>query len=494
VTKAHHTLWAIKCGDYNIIRENYFLNEDQKIGEIYDCNDPSNRDMKHHEIADMNATWHNIVEDNTFAGTAVDDGGGPYNGIQMAGQHTIIRRNILYKSEGTAIGLTYYTPEAQYNLHNRIYHNVFYDNAGGAIITGTSDDSDHFGDNIIKNNILMNNGVLPLGWAANHDSGHQMSHRDMANFIVDHNCIYTDILLPENSIYVSYNTRVSVTGVQKSFGDQYKYNVDVNPLFEDASAHKFQLQEESQIRNAGSFLTTAAGSGVQSNQLVVADATYFSDGFGIITGDVIQFENQTERVEIAGIDYATNTLTLNSAMSWNAGDGVALKFTGSSPDMGAIEYGSDITDDQAPTPPGDPSAAPISTTQMSLSWTASVDNVGVDFYNIFRCTGDCTPTSVIGTTAQTSYTDTNLASSTQYTYQLSAVDTSGNVSSRTNAFTGTTNDSGSDGDGDGDGDDDGDGDGDDDGDGDGNGDGDGDGNGDDDGSISCFISTSLQYR
>jgi hypothetical protein len=462
---------VIKCGDYNIVRKNYFYNEDQKIGEIYDCNDPANSDMNHHGILDVNATLHNVVEENVFAGTAAADGGGPYNGIQMAGQRTIIRKNVFYKSEGTAIGLTYYSQEAEYDLHNRIYHNVFYDNAGGAIITGTSSDSDHFADNIVKNNIMMNNRVMPLRWADNHDSGHQMSHRDMANFIFDHNCIYTDILPLENSIYVSYNTRVSVTAAEGSYGDQYKNSVEVNPLFEDVSAHKFQLQEESPMINAGSFLTTAVGSGVQSNQLVVADAIYFSDGFGINNGDLIQFEGQTESVAVTAIDYATNTLTLNSAMSWNDGDGVALKYAGSSPDIGAFEYGLAVTDDQAPTPPDAPSAAPISATQMSLTWTASTDNVGVDFYNVFRCTGNCTPTSVIGTTAQTSYTDTDLVPSTQYTYQLSAVDTSGNVSSRTTAFTGTTNDSGSDGDGDGDGD------------------GDSDG-----GSISCFISTSLQHQ
>lgn len=464
LTKAHHTLWVIKCGDYNIIRKNYFYNEDQKIGEIYDCNDPANRDMSHHGIEDVNATLHNVVEDNIFAGTAVDDGGGPFNGIQMAGQRTILRRNVFYKSEGTGIGLANYSSEAEYDLHNRIYHNVFYDNAGGAIITGISHDSDHFGDNIIKNNIMMNNRVIPLGWAENHDSGHQMSHRDMANFIFDHNCIFSNILDSDDSIYVSHNHRVSVATAQDEYPNQYMNNISLDPQFVDPLSHKFLLNEESQMINAGSFLTTAAGSGVQSNQLAVADAIYFSDGFGIKGGDSIQFENQTESVEIATIDYATNTLTLNSAMSWNDGDGVALQYSGTAPDIGAFEYGSDITDDQAPTRPGDPSAAPISATQMSLTWTASVDNVGVDFYNIFRCTGDCTPTSVIGTTAQTSYTDTNLTSSTQYTYQLSAVDTSGNVSIRTNAFTGTTNASGSDGGGGG------------------------------SSGISCFISTSLQHR
>jgi hypothetical protein len=350
VTKADHTLWAIKCGDYNILRDNYFYNEYQKIGEVYDCNDPANADMNHFGILDVNATRHNMVEDNIFAGTAVDDGDGPFNGIQLAGQRTIIRRNVFYKSEGTGIGLQLYSPEADYNLHNRVYHNVFYNNAGGAIVTGRSNDSAHFGDNVVKNNIMLNNRVMPLGWADDLDSGHQLSHRNMANFIIEYNCIFTDILPAENSIYVSYDTRLDVSGAQSSFPSLYMDNLVLNPMFEEASNHNFLLREGSQMRDAGSFLTTAAGPGIQSNQLVVADATYFSDGFGIKDGDLIQFEDQAESVQVTRIDYTTNTLTLNSAMSWNSGDGVALKYSGTSPDMGAFEYESNNGHQAPPAP------------------------------------------------------------------------------------------------------------------------------------------------
>lgn len=438
VTKADHTLWVIKCGDYNIFRDNYFHNEYQKIGEIYDCNDPANSDMNHFGIIDINSTSHNIIEDNIFAGTAVDTGDGPYNGIQMAGQATIIRRNVFYKSEGTGIGLQYYSPEAEYNLHNRIYNNVFYDNAGGAIVTGRSDDTSHFTDNIVKNNIMMNNRVIPLGWADDVDSGHQLSHRDMANFSIDCNSIFTDILPTENSIYVSYNSRTGVSSAQSLYPQLYSDNIELNPIFVDASSHNFLLQEGSPMIDAGKFLTTAVGPGIDSSQLVVADASYFSDGFGLNNGDLIQFEDQDQSVEVTGINYTTNTLTLDHAMRWGDGDGVSLKYSGTLPDIGAFEHGLSLDDDQAPAAPTGLSVTAASTTAMSLDWTASTDNIGIDFYNIYRCTGDCIPTSIIGTTTQTTYTDPNLARSTQYTYQVSAVDTSGNVSGKTSTFTGTT--------------------------------------------------------
>jgi hypothetical protein len=35
ITRGRHVLWAIKCGDFNVVRDNFFSNEAQKIGEIY---------------------------------------------------------------------------------------------------------------------------------------------------------------------------------------------------------------------------------------------------------------------------------------------------------------------------------------------------------------------------------------------------------------------------------------------------------------------------
>ena len=60
-TRAAHTLWTIKCGNYNILRNNYFHNQFQKIGEIYDCDGVGDN----HDIYESNATKHNVVEGNS---------------------------------------------------------------------------------------------------------------------------------------------------------------------------------------------------------------------------------------------------------------------------------------------------------------------------------------------------------------------------------------------------------------------------------------------
>lgn len=77
------------------------------------------------------------------------------------------------------------------------------------------------------------------------------------------------------------------------------------------------------------------------------------------------------------------------------------------------------------TKPLDPtglSAIPASTTSMVLVWNASTDNVDVAGYNIYR------GTTKIGTSPYPAYSDTGLASSTNYCYQVEAFDGAGNVS------------------------------------------------------------------
>jgi len=68
--------------------------------------------------------------------------------------------------------------------------------------------------------------------------------------------------------------------------------------------------------------------------------------------------------------------------------------------------------------------------KLDLSWDEASDNVGVSHYRIYR--DDDFLTNVTGTT----YRDTGLVNGQTYTYQVSAVDTSGNEGERSIAVTG----------------------------------------------------------
>ncbi|MEK0316084.1 PA14 domain-containing protein [Cohnella sp. 56] len=96
--------------------------------------------------------------------------------------------------------------------------------------------------------------------------------------------------------------------------------------------------------------------------------------------------------------------------------------------------GSGGGDTQAPAAPTGLTSPSKTSSSVSLSWTASTDNVGVTGYDIYR--GTTLAGSVNGTT--TSFTDTGLAASTAYTYTVKAKDAAANVSAASNAVTVTT--------------------------------------------------------
>ena len=87
------------------------------------------------------------------------------------------------------------------------------------------------------------------------------------------------------------------------------------------------------------------------------------------------------------------------------------------------------SDTQAPTAPSSLSATPISSAQINLNWTASIDDVGVTQYFIERCQGaGCTSFTQIATVTTTVYNDTGLTPATGYTYRVRATDAAGNAS------------------------------------------------------------------
>src|SRR5499426_4124914 len=91
-----------------------------------------------------------------------------------------------------------------------------------------------------------------------------------------------------------------------------------------------------------------------------------------------------------------------------------------------------IIDPTPPTAPTSLTVASKTSTTVSLSWTASTDNVGVTGYRIFD------GATQVGTSATTSFTATGLAPSSPHTYTVRAVDAAMNVSDPSNSVTVTT--------------------------------------------------------
>ncbi len=86
-------------------------------------------------------------------------------------------------------------------------------------------------------------------------------------------------------------------------------------------------------------------------------------------------------------------------------------------------------DTSSPSAPTGLAGTAVSSSQVSLSWTASTDNVGVTGYRVERCQGaGCTTFAQVGTPTGTSFNDTGLSASTSYSYRVLAADAAGNVS------------------------------------------------------------------
>ncbi|HEY2434211.1 MAG TPA: LamG-like jellyroll fold domain-containing protein [Vicinamibacterales bacterium] len=108
--------------------------------------------------------------------------------------------------------------------------------------------------------------------------------------------------------------------------------------------------------------------------------------------------------------------------------------------LAAFKAGGVAVDSQPPTAPGNATATTASTSQVNVTWTASVDNVGVTAYRVERCAGSgCTTFTEIGTTSGAlGLNDTGLSANTSYSYRIRAGDQAGNLSVYSNTASAVT--------------------------------------------------------
>jgi hypothetical protein len=100
------------------------------------------------------------------------------------------------------------------------------------------------------------------------------------------------------------------------------------------------LQPGSPAIDAGTWLTTITSPSGSGTSFTVADAHYFFAGLTAasrtIPGDTLQLQGQTVTTAITSI--SGNTITVSSPLTWTSGQGLALAYGGSAPDVGAYEY------------------------------------------------------------------------------------------------------------------------------------------------------------
>ncbi len=89
-----------------------------------------------------------------------------------------------------------------------------------------------------------------------------------------------------------------------------------------------------------------------------------------------------------------------------------------------------------PTTPGTPAASGVTSSSVSLNWTASTSAAGIAGYNVVEING--TTQSVVATPTTNSATITGLSPGTSYTFAVYAKDTAGTLSARSGTVAVTT--------------------------------------------------------
>ena len=303
---SHHVM--LVASSYNVIRNNYFHNEPWMP-------DPTDPDRKYGNrcIGGGGGNSERIP----YAGRPPDDDGA--YGIERSSRLNIYRKNTLHDNGTAGIGLHSKWHGAASD--NYVYANTFYRNGTDGTI-----------QNFHKGGISIQNyrGVAPRGNAIKNN----IFYRNVAP--VDR--FHADGVFAVGS-NVSLDEQV-LAGNWKEAGDPLFVDDDTPVDPREADLPDFHLRPKSPCIDAGVFLTRTADEG-HGREIGVADAGYFTDGWGIVSGDRIQLEDSSLRLRVLDVDYEANLLRVDQEVGWRQGQGVSLPYEGDRPDMGAFEFGLD---------------------------------------------------------------------------------------------------------------------------------------------------------
>lgn len=147
--------------------------------------------------------------------------------------------------------------------------------------------------------------------------------------------------------------------------------------------------------------------------------------------DYVVYRDGTEVGRATSLTYLDSGLTPSTSYSYT------VKATDAAGNTSAASTAASATtpapaDTTPPTAPADLSGSATSPTSISLTWTASTDNVGIKDYQVWRNGG------LIATVTSPSHTDSTVSGGTTYSYTVKARDAAGNVSAASNTATVTT--------------------------------------------------------
>lgn len=278
----------------------------------------------------------------------------------------------------------------------------------------------------VKNNQL--GGVI--SWMQSQDKPTDTTKRDELTKAIK-NGLFGATALPGNkTIYADLNVKASIVPYSEN-GAGYEITVKnnetsnetgdvlkaVEAAFETVKLPKLYIQvNEAENLTAGDY---KAGTVTVENGYVVVDLSSVYDAQQIPQGASYTFRLKSSAASVDVNRIASIELTQRIAKN-----GAELS---KQTIYGGGAVNPDPSDTTPPTTPQNLVAGTITDSTVALSWSASTDNVKLAGYKIYR------DGVLVGTVAETTYTDANLKANTTYNYTVKAYDAAGNLSTESNA-------------------------------------------------------------
>jgi len=330
-------------GQYGIIQDNVFSN---------DYSDVYGGDVGGRVGAMVGA--NNVYQRNLFtkSGRSSD---APWNSFtKFEGESNIARLNVFAYGHQEALqsDAAQWSPVAH---NNRAYNNTFYRLGASAWRNCWFDGGQKIGNNKFINNLVVDSRMNPVKGSLDNDVTIAVTGAGAGDLAG--NQVFSNIFSPAGGkapiilVYGGAND-VDLQTAESKYPQNFGRNTWKRPLFVSSNPQvlqDFDLQSGSPGVDEGMFVTTVVRSGT-SDRVQVGDSKFFIDGFGLIPGDVIKLQGTSTTARVVAIDHSTNTLQLSQSLTFRAGQGIALDYSGSAPDIGARERGGSAVVG-APAPP-----------------------------------------------------------------------------------------------------------------------------------------------
>jgi hypothetical protein len=314
----------------------------------------------HTHLSPQNGADRYLIENNTVYYSGLVNAGATGKAFQPTCTNSIVRYNVIYADSGNPgnawrqiLAPTVMFSSAEFGVksmaYNRLYNNLFYGETDEGypvsaiqLIDNDRDKGTRLEQNRFVNNIIAGGTNYQVMDENGGVSDAEFSHSWAGNLLWSGTP--GDVV-----IYARTANGLHTWSLQQAMSQQPTWweanNVEGDPLFANTigqgPAKDFTLQEGSAAIDAGVHLTVAMESGAGSRTLRVDDAQYFMDGWGIIEPDSLLIEGTSGPVGAAVVNYATGTITLQSARTWAAGARVwyyrSDRVKGNAPDIGPLE-------------------------------------------------------------------------------------------------------------------------------------------------------------